>query len=581
MTTVIVIGGGIAGMSAAHELVERGYTVRVFERQELPGGKARSVSVAGTGTDGRKDLPGEHGFRFFPRFYRHIIDTMDRIPLPGGHSAAANLVEASRDEIAINGRTSIVMAAWFPRSIADVRVMLAERVEIEKLGLTPEDESVFAARVWQLMTSCRERSLQEYERLPWTTYLGADQRSEAFRKILVGGLTRSLIAATPKEASTDVGGTVLTELFYALSRPGTSADRLLNGPTNDVWLTPWLAWLRSRGVDYHLDAEVTAIDVKDRRIAGVTVREGGVETTVSGDYYIAAVPVERMGPLVTKAMIDVDPILAGIRILAGDTRWMTGLQFYLSQRVPIVAGHVTYIETPWALTSISQAQFWSGYDLADYGDGTVRDILSVDISDWDAPGVHTTHKAARELPPEAIQAEVWAQLKHAINRPGDDILSDDMKRGWYLDRDISRGDTVEPGDIHTDGMDVDAEPLLVNKAGRWGLRPTAHTGIANLFLASDYVRTNTNLATMEAANEAARRAVNGILDATDSSAAECRVWPIYEPWLLGPLRWYDARRYARGLPWDPRPPLIVRIVHAIVSAIGRVVILLRLRLLRR
>ena len=34
-----------------------------------------------------------------------------------------------------------------------------------------------------------------------------------------------------------VGGTVLTELFYALSRPGTSADRLLNGPTNDVWLT--------------------------------------------------------------------------------------------------------------------------------------------------------------------------------------------------------------------------------------------------------------------------------------------------------------------------------------------------------
>ena len=307
-------------------------------------------------------------------------------------------MQASRDEIAINGRTSIVMSAWFPRSIADVRVMLAERIEIAKLGLTDEDEDIFAGRVWQLMTSSRERSIQEYERLPWVTYLGAEQRSEAFRKILVGGLTRSLIAATPKEASTDVGGTVLTELFYALSRPGTSADRLLNGPTNDVWLTPWLAWLRSHGVDYHLEAEVTAIDVKDRQISGVTVREGGVESTVTGDYYIAAVPVERMGPLVTEAMTDVDPILAGIKVLADDTRWMTGLQFYLSQRVPIVAGHVTYIETPWALTSISQAQFWTGYDLADYGDGTVRDILSVDISDWDAPGVHTTQKPAHELP---------------------------------------------------------------------------------------------------------------------------------------------------------------------------------------
>src|SRR6478735_12352222 len=95
MTTVIVIGGGVAGMSAAHELIERGYTVRVFERQALPGGKARSVSVDGTGTEGRKDLPGEHGFRFFPRFYRHIIDTMDRIPV-GDHSAADHLVQASQ-----------------------------------------------------------------------------------------------------------------------------------------------------------------------------------------------------------------------------------------------------------------------------------------------------------------------------------------------------------------------------------------------------------------------------------------------------------------------------------------------------
>ena len=37
-------------------------------------------------------------------------------------------------------------------------------------------------------------------------------------------------------------------------------------------------------------------------------------------------------------------------------------------------------------------------------------------------------------------------------------------------------------------------------------------------LAADYVRTHTDLATMEAANEAARRAVNGILCAAGSSA---------------------------------------------------------------
>ena len=55
------------------------------------------------------------------------------------------------------------------------------------------------------------------------------------------------------------------------------------------------------------------------------------------------------------------------------------------------------------------------------------------------------------------------------------------------------------------------EPLLVNLVNTWALRPEATTAIPNLFLASDYVRTYTDLATMEGANEAARRAVNGLL----------------------------------------------------------------------
>ena len=58
-------------------------------------------------------------------------------------------------------------------------------------------------------------------------------------------------------------------------------------------------------------------------------------------------------------------------------------------------------------------------------------------------------------------------------------------------------------------------------------------------LAADYVRTYTDLATMEGANEAARRAVNAILDATGSSAARCMVWPLREPPALRPARTLD------------------------------------------
>ena len=84
MVKVAVLGGGVAGLTAAHELAERGFEVVVLESRSIPGGKARSLPVPGSGVDGRVDLPAEHGFRFFPGFYRHLPDTMSRIPTGAG-----------------------------------------------------------------------------------------------------------------------------------------------------------------------------------------------------------------------------------------------------------------------------------------------------------------------------------------------------------------------------------------------------------------------------------------------------------------------------------------------------------------
>jgi uncharacterized protein with NAD-binding domain and iron-sulfur cluster len=90
--------------------------------------------------------------------------------------------------------------------------------------------------------------------------------------------------------------------------------------------------------------------------------------------------------------------------------------------------------------------------------------------------------------------------------------------------------------------------LLINTAGSWRYRPEAVTRIPNLFLAADYVRTHTDIATMEAANEAARRAVNGILAASGAPAPPCRIWALEEPAVFKPLQLLDRRRLERGLP---------------------------------
>src|SRR3984957_2672082 len=143
---------------------------------------------------------------------------------------------------------------------------------------------------------------------------------------------------------------------------------------------------------------------------------------------------------------------------------------------------------------------------------------------------------------EAVMREVWHQLKRSINVDRE-LLRDEDLHSWFLDPDIQKS-------AGSSGLLTNAEPLLVNLVDTWALRPDAKTQIPNLFLASDYVRTNTDLATMEGANEAARRAVNGLLDAVEFNGDRCEIWPLHEPEFLAPWRLYDEGRFRAGLPWD-------------------------------
>ena len=545
-------------MSAAHELIERGFEVVVLERGQLAGGKARSIPVTddGAGTSGheRADtgvasiehrLPGEHGFRFFPGFYKHVIDTMRRIPSFDGRTAADHLVPTTRVGFTQYGKPTFLIPSQFPRTAGDVGTLLSDALLAfgPVIGLSPEELAFFGARFWQILTSCEERRIGEYERVSWWEFIDAEPRSPSYQKFLATGFTRSLVASKARKASARTVGDMFMQMMLTFLDPTSgSTDRLLDGPTNLVWIDPWCSYLESRGVQYVRESEVVEILCDSQRVTGVAVRRQGQRTLVEGDYYVAAIPLERIAPLINERMLAIDPALGNLSTLAPNVEWMNGLQFYLRRDLPIAHGHVIHIDSEWALTSVSQIQFWRSMSPDQFGDSDVRGVLSVDISNWDAPG--SNGRSAMQCSREEVMREVWAQLKRSINIDRE-LLRDEDLHSWYLDPDIQPSGNGS-------GLLTNAEPLLVNLVNTWALRPEATTRIPNLFLASDYVRTYTDLATMEGANEAARRAVNGLLDATGFVGPRCGVWPLHQPEILVPLQRHDAARYAAGLPWDDR-----------------------------
>jgi hypothetical protein len=130
----------------------------------------------------------------------------------------------------------------------------------------------------------------------------------------------------------------------------------------------------------------------------------------------------------------------------------------------------------------------------------------------------------------------------------EDHIDDGSLRGWGNVREWFLDPAIQRPNPHTV---TNCEPLLINTPGSLDNRPDAVTKIRNFFLAADFVQTNTDLATMEAANEAARRAVNGILDVTGSSASRCMVYKMHEPVVLAPLRALDAVRWRLERPLKP------------------------------
>ena len=185
---VIVLGGGVAGMSAAHELAERGFEVVVYEQRAVAGGKARSVDAI-TGTGGRRALPGEHGFRFFPGFYQHLPDTMRRIPYPGRlNGVLDNLVTSTQLEVAREDRRNeIIGPAHFPLSVSDWEATLRFGLDVAThLGIPLEDQVHFVGLLNDLLSACPARRFDQYENESWWEFADA----EPWHVVVANGSTR-------------------------------------------------------------------------------------------------------------------------------------------------------------------------------------------------------------------------------------------------------------------------------------------------------------------------------------------------------------------------------------------------------
>jgi hypothetical protein len=588
---VAVIGGGVAGLSVAHELAKRNFTVTVFEERDWLGGKAASYEFGG--------LPAEHGFRFFPGFYFHVVKTMKEIPAADGSGFVADHLVELDETVFADGqgqqlRIPLPTSTSGPVLWKQIKAMWAFRRSLPG----PWEGACFLGVIARLANTCDARWECQLENQSWMEHVMPGwrprQRSEKFRRWCAVGLTRSFVATRAEEMNTRTGGQILLQLLYdSFWGPPVrrAPDQALDGPTSKVWIDPWRDHLHGQDVNLKTGCTVTELAVardgsvslkyappRSPRRAPDSDGPGQEPTTERFDYYVLAVPCERLKQILARSpsLLELDPSLKNIFNLK--TRWMNGIVFGLGEKIDdLPKGHVLCLDSEWALTLVDQTKFWANQHLGAMP-VPYETLLSVDISDWETPG---TAGLPAKWPPTRndLVDDLWRQLTSHLpdlgDRPADLHFNLDFDIRYPRDEGEDSDESDPIGLVRSD-----SEPLLINTPESWQNRPGPRTSLPNLFIAADFARTCTNFASMEAANEAARHAVNELLSRAGYQGewGDCETEPLKDPdswWFRIPqtiAREVDSIIFRLALPLRPpfRLPIAAWVMLGLAAKLGDV-----------
>jgi uncharacterized protein with NAD-binding domain and iron-sulfur cluster len=519
-------------------------------------------------------IPGEHGYRYFPAFYRHVMDTMKRIPVfsvsvpPRARQVreelelaglqakgrpvdpdealaplirASNLTESPRTvfdnlvptyQFAIatgHGERPLPVPRLLPRSFTAIKELVSKA--FTQLGITPSDTLRFQTRLFIFMTSC-ERRRQTYEAVSWAQFIRADRCSERFQQ-LVERWPQALIGLQASLADARTVGTVTVQLLLDQVSATGFRDGTLNGPTTRAWLDPWRRYLEARGARFWR-AEVQKLSLEGGRLKVDFRGQKSTDVPPDPNYVVLAV-----SPMEAKRLVK--GLWDSCDVKTRDA-FPRSLRSLLHWHLPEPGKHgglpVEKAAPSGTLRHYSGVQFYFRSDLGPaqghiyFADSDWRLSAISQIQFWEQ-GLLEGDAAMGGIPYISILSvdvgDWYAGPKGG--RAVDCSREDFAKEVW---RQVEAGlvqkgwTPPQPFAFHVDddmlyeGQRAEhpfenLSPYPVNLAGDWDNHPGSVEGDAyeifkGLVLAGAYVKTRTRLTTMESANESARRAVNGILD---------------------------------------------------------------------
>lgn len=260
-----VLGGGVAGMTAAFGLAERGFAVELLESRRQVGGRAFSTLDRPTG----RWL--DNGPHVMLGCYRAMRTLLARLGTTDGFQQDRTLRLAYRFA---GGRVTAL-------SLSSLPVPLAMPAALLRLDVP------FAVR-WRALAGMASVPFGAAPELTLGDWLARRRQTGVPDALLWRPLCRAIMNVEPEQASAADYLATLREAFFGGAR--AAAFWLPKRPWSELLAVPAPRALAAAGVRLCTGARVVGLDVAAGRIAGIALADAERREVGAGDLVVSALP---------------------------------------------------------------------------------------------------------------------------------------------------------------------------------------------------------------------------------------------------------------------------------------------------
>ncbi len=525
---VAIFGAGIAGLTVAHELVQRGYQVSVYEFNDSAGGFFRSERREAD------NLPSEYSWHGFGPWYHNTFDLLKQIPFddisslydrvlsrPMEYAVVPNTIDETFDTGDVFdkqrafriSRTDKLALAW-----GILKVWAANTRSNERYSL------VNAAAYWQPHMTKTGHSTWKAIFGPW---IGSDWPYASLHHV---GLffARNIRSGPAHEHEADEHGP-------AWKHESMGGWSLLRGPSNESWFDRWVAHLELAGVEFHWESPLEVLHYDGETITGAGVWP---EKNVQADIYVLSMTPFAVAEVIARTpQLENDEELAKIAALIQDgphTQVSFRIAFDEYIAWPRERTAIALADSEFNLTLFADEQSWPAR--IDRGED-VKSLWTCTACVASQPG-RLYGKPLRNCTKQEFVDEVLAQifasegLEFMIREANDDRGLRDFR---ILTTEVWHEWTFSPNGI------VPIQPKWVTTTNTQPHRPNQATSISNLALAGAHTKTEADIWSIEGAVESGRRVARVY-------EPDVMVIGQHKPLLMRTLSFLDDGLYALRLP---------------------------------